>query len=116
MDGRDLLPEEDLDADIPEDELFARAVLASKIMAADAHNAEQAALLADEEEKAMASQECPSQVISYGIYSAMVPFPAVSFSPVLCCCQVSGLGQEPAKGGGRSPLQFVRPKASQELA
>lgn len=52
VDGRDLLPEEedDLDKEIPEDELFARAVLASEMLAVDVENAEQAAAMADEEE------------------------------------------------------------------
>ena len=51
VDGRDLLPEEDeLDKEISEDELFARAVLASEMLAADLESAEQAAAMADEEE------------------------------------------------------------------
>ena len=50
VDGRDLLPEEDLDGEIPEDELFARAVLASEMLAVDLENAEQAAAMAEDEE------------------------------------------------------------------
>lgn len=54
MDGRDLLPDEDeLDAEIPEDQLYARAVLASEMLAVDLDNAEQAAAMADEEETAI---------------------------------------------------------------
>lgn len=53
MDGRDLLLEEDLDAEIGEDELYARAMLASEMLAADVQNAEQAAQMADEEETAI---------------------------------------------------------------
>ena len=53
VDGRDLLLEEDLDAEIGEDELFSRAVLASEMLAVDADNAEQAAQMADEEETAI---------------------------------------------------------------
>ena len=50
VDGRDLLPEEDLDGEISEDELFARALLASEMLAADLVGAEQAALAVEEEE------------------------------------------------------------------
>ena len=51
MDGRDLLPEEDeLDAEIPEDELFACAMLALEMLAVDVESAEQAAAMADDEE------------------------------------------------------------------
>ena len=46
VDGRDLLPEEDSDGEIPEDELFARAVLASEMLAVDLENAEHAAAMA----------------------------------------------------------------------
>ena len=53
VDGRDLLPEEDLDAEIPEDELFARAVLASEMLAVDLENAEEAAAMAEDEEKSI---------------------------------------------------------------
>ena len=54
MDGRDLLPDEDeLDAEIPEDELFSRAVLASEMLAVDLENAEQAAAMANEEESSI---------------------------------------------------------------
>ena len=53
VDGRDLLPEEEqdlLDAEIPEDELYVRAVLASEMMAVDSEMAEQAVSIADDEE------------------------------------------------------------------
>ncbi len=55
VDGRDLLPEEDeLDDDeIGEDELFARAVLSSEMLAVDLVDAEQAVAMADEEETAI---------------------------------------------------------------
>ena len=50
VDGRDLLPEEDSDGEIPEDQLYLRAVLASEMMAVDSEMAEQAVSIADDEE------------------------------------------------------------------
>ena len=56
VDGRDLLPEEDSDGEIPEDQLYLRAVLASEMMAIDIESAEHAASIADDEEASIGRQ------------------------------------------------------------
>ena len=107
VDGRDLLPEEVLDAEIPEDELFARAVLASEIMAADVQNAEQAAAMADEEETAIGrnyalteiSATLKKQIDELSVWRTEVNHccywfaSAVTFALFRCCAPVV-LGKE----------------------